>query len=120
VEFKYLVVGILVLILISLGRALYYLTSNKEADGGKMVKALAWRIGLPGLDRSAAGALNHPRLPRYSQYTKINSPSQTTSTKCQYQDTASKPKCRCGVKWPLSTLNQMTVSMMAPTVTCMP
>ncbi|MGA9025031.1 MAG: twin transmembrane helix small protein [Steroidobacteraceae bacterium] len=45
-EFKYLVVGILVLILISLGRALYYLTSNKEADGGKMVKALAWRIGL--------------------------------------------------------------------------
>jgi hypothetical protein len=22
------------------------LTSNKEADGGKMVKALAWRIGL--------------------------------------------------------------------------
>jgi hypothetical protein len=27
-----------------------------------------------------------------SQYTKINSPSQTTSTKCQYQATASNAK----------------------------
>ena len=46
VEFKYLVVAILVLILVSLGRALYYLTSRKQDDGIKMVKALAWRIGL--------------------------------------------------------------------------
>jgi hypothetical protein len=46
VAFKYLVVGILVLILVSLGRALYYLSSSKQDDGGKMVKALAWRIGL--------------------------------------------------------------------------
>ncbi len=28
----------------------------------------------------------------YSQYTKINRPSHTTSTKCQYQAAASKPK----------------------------
>jgi hypothetical protein len=46
VAFKYLVVAMLVLILISLGKALYHLTSSKPEDGGKMVKALAWRIGL--------------------------------------------------------------------------
>jgi formate/nitrite transporter FocA (FNT family) len=46
VEFKYLVVAMLALILISLGRALYFLTSRKSDDGAKMVKALAWRIGL--------------------------------------------------------------------------
>lgn len=36
----------LVLILISLGRALFYLSSTREDDGKKMVAALAWRIGL--------------------------------------------------------------------------
>ena len=36
----------LVLILISLGKALFHLTSSKPEDAGKMVKALAWRIGL--------------------------------------------------------------------------
>ena len=36
----------LALILISLARALYHLTSAKPQDGAKMVKALAWRIGL--------------------------------------------------------------------------
>jgi Protein of unknown function (DUF2909) len=46
VEFKYLVIAMLVLILISLGKALYHLTSSKPEDGAKMVKALAWRIGL--------------------------------------------------------------------------
>jgi len=46
VEFKYLIVAMLVLILISLGKALYHLTSSKADDGAKMVKALAWRIGL--------------------------------------------------------------------------
>jgi hypothetical protein len=35
-----------VLILISLGRALFYLSSSREEDGRKMVAALAWRIGL--------------------------------------------------------------------------
>jgi hypothetical protein len=44
--FKYLVIVMLVLILISLGRALFLLTSRKPEDGAKMVKALAWRIGL--------------------------------------------------------------------------
>ena len=34
------------LIVISLGKALFYLSSAKPEDGGKMVKALAWRIGL--------------------------------------------------------------------------
>ena len=46
VELKYLVVAMLVLILISLARALYHLTSGKSQDGAAMVKALAWRIGL--------------------------------------------------------------------------
>ncbi len=36
----------LLLILLSLGRALFHLTSSKPDDGAKMVKALAWRIGL--------------------------------------------------------------------------
>ena len=45
-EFKYLVIAMLVLILVSLGRALFFLTSSKAEDGAKMVKALAWRIGL--------------------------------------------------------------------------
>jgi hypothetical protein len=46
VEFKYLVIAMLLLILISLGKALFHLTSRKPDDGAKMVKALAWRIGL--------------------------------------------------------------------------
>ena len=46
VVFKYLVVAMLVLILISLAKALFHLTSSKPEDGAKMVKALAWRIGL--------------------------------------------------------------------------
>ncbi len=45
-EFKYLVVVILALILISLGKALFHLSSSKPGDSIKMVKALAWRIGL--------------------------------------------------------------------------
>jgi len=46
VEFKYLVIVILLLILISLGKALFHLSSSKPDQSGKMVKALAWRIGL--------------------------------------------------------------------------
>jgi hypothetical protein len=46
VEFKYLVIAILLLIVASLGKALYHLASNKPDDSGKMVKALAVRIGL--------------------------------------------------------------------------
>jgi hypothetical protein len=46
VEFKYLVIMILVLIIISLGKALFHLSSSKPGDSGKMVKALAWRIAL--------------------------------------------------------------------------
>ncbi len=45
-EFKYLILAMLVLIVISLGKALYHLSSNKRGDDMKMVKALAWRIGL--------------------------------------------------------------------------
>jgi TRAP-type C4-dicarboxylate transport system permease large subunit len=46
VGFKYLVVAMLVLILISLAKALYHMTRTQQDDGAKMVKALAWRIGL--------------------------------------------------------------------------
>lgn len=44
--FKYLVLVVLALILISLGKALFHLSSTKPEDSGKMVKALAWRVGL--------------------------------------------------------------------------
>ncbi len=46
VEFKYVVLGLLALIVISLGKALFHLSSSKPQDAGKMVKALSWRIGL--------------------------------------------------------------------------
>ncbi len=45
-EFKYLVIVILLLILVSLGKALFHLSSSKPDQSGKMVKALGWRIGL--------------------------------------------------------------------------
>lgn len=45
-EFKYLIVAMLVVIVISLAKALFHLTSSKPEDATKMVKALAWRIGL--------------------------------------------------------------------------
>ena len=44
--FKYAVIALLALILISLGKALFHLSSSRPEDGAKMVKALAWRIGL--------------------------------------------------------------------------
>ena len=44
--FKYLILVMLLLILISLGKALFHLSSAREDDGKKMVAALAWRIGL--------------------------------------------------------------------------
>jgi hypothetical protein len=43
---KYVIVVMLALILISLGKALFHLSSRKPEDGTKMVTALAWRIGL--------------------------------------------------------------------------
>ncbi|MDP9064936.1 MAG: DUF2909 domain-containing protein [Pseudomonadota bacterium] len=46
VEFKYLVIVILVLILISLGKALFHLSSARAGQSGKMVKALSWRVAL--------------------------------------------------------------------------
>ncbi len=44
--FKYLVIGMLALIVLSLGKALFHLSSNEQEAGAKMVKALTWRIGL--------------------------------------------------------------------------
>jgi len=44
--FKYLILVMLALILISLGKALFHLSSPREDEGTKMVAALAWRIGL--------------------------------------------------------------------------
>src|SRR5450830_2024244 len=60
-------------------------------------------------------------LPRhYNQYTTTYRPSQTTSTKCQYQAAPSKPKWCSGVKWPFSTRYKITDNMMAPMVTWKP
>ncbi|HMD29696.1 MAG TPA: twin transmembrane helix small protein [Steroidobacteraceae bacterium] len=44
--FKYLIVAMLALILISLGKALFHLSRSSQQDGKKMVSSLAWRIGL--------------------------------------------------------------------------
>jgi Protein of unknown function (DUF2909) len=44
--FKYLIVAMLALILISLGKALFHLSRSGQEDGKKMVASLAWRIGL--------------------------------------------------------------------------
>jgi len=46
VAFKTLVIVILLLILGSLGKALFHLSSTDPLQRGKMAKALAWRIGL--------------------------------------------------------------------------
>jgi hypothetical protein len=46
VEFKYLVVAILLLIVASLAKALFHLSSSKPGESSKMVKALGVRIGL--------------------------------------------------------------------------
>jgi hypothetical protein len=50
VGFKYLIILMLVLIIGSLGKALYHLSSSKPEDqknnSRKMVRALTWRIGL--------------------------------------------------------------------------
>jgi hypothetical protein len=46
VQFKYLVIAILVVIVLSLGKALFHLSSSKPGNSAKMVKALSWRIGL--------------------------------------------------------------------------
>ncbi len=46
VEFKTVVIVILMLILVSLGKALFHLSSSGPGNSGKMVKALSWRIGL--------------------------------------------------------------------------
>jgi hypothetical protein len=49
-RFKYLIILMLVLIIGSLGKALYHLSSTKPQDesnnSAKMVRALTWRIGL--------------------------------------------------------------------------
>jgi TRAP-type C4-dicarboxylate transport system permease large subunit len=46
VSFKYLIILMLVLIIGSLGKALYHLSARTPGDSRKMVKALTWRIGL--------------------------------------------------------------------------
>ena len=56
----------------------------------------------------------------FNQYTNVNSNSQTTSTKCQYQLAASKPKWFSGEKWPRMHRSNMTKRMTVPRVTCIP
>jgi hypothetical protein len=46
VEFRYLVIVILALILGSLGKALVHLSNSRPEDANRMFKALAWRVGL--------------------------------------------------------------------------
>jgi hypothetical protein len=46
VTFKYLIILMLLLIIGSLGKALYHLSQRTPGDSRKMVNALTWRIGL--------------------------------------------------------------------------
>jgi len=46
VAFKYLIIVMLVLIVGSLGKALFHLSADTPGDSRKMVKALTWRISL--------------------------------------------------------------------------
>ena len=50
----------------------------------------------------------------------INKNSHTTSTKCQYQAAASKPKWCSLVKWFKYNLNKQTVRKIVPMITCAP
>lgn len=43
--FKIFIITLLVIVLVSLGSALYHLVSNKE-NSDKLIKSLTWRIGL--------------------------------------------------------------------------
>jgi Protein of unknown function (DUF2909) len=44
--FKFIALAALVLILLSLGKALIHLSKPGAQDGDKMLRALTWRIGL--------------------------------------------------------------------------
>ena len=70
-------------------------------------------------ERGMPVGTGHPRC-THSQYTNTNRPSQTTSTKCQYQATASKAKWLCGLKWRLAARKSTAASMIAPMVTWKP
>src|SRR5690606_25170036 len=65
-----------------------------------------------------SGAWRH-QPPEY-QDTTTHRHSHTTSTKCQYQAAASKPKWCCGVKCPLIARNRQTARKMVPTMTWKP
>jgi hypothetical protein len=43
---RYVVIGVLLLILASLGSALFYMVTERGRDSRRMVKALAIRVGL--------------------------------------------------------------------------
>jgi O-antigen/teichoic acid export membrane protein len=45
VIFKIIIVILLLVVLVSLGSALYHLV-NSKGDSGKLLKSLTWRIGL--------------------------------------------------------------------------
>ena len=44
--FKIIIVVMLLVVIVSLGSALYHLVVNKEGTSEKLVKSLTWRIGL--------------------------------------------------------------------------
>jgi hypothetical protein len=44
--FKAIIIVFLIVILYALGSALFYLTRDQKRDHTRIVKALAWRIGL--------------------------------------------------------------------------
>ena len=144
---KIIVLLFILVILGSLGCALFYLVKDR-GQSDRTVKALTVRIAVSAAVHPAQAGFyfgliptqnRNPKSPHggkamrlnclrvesvvgacYSQYTRTNNSNHTTSTKCQYQDTASKPKWLSGLKCPASDRKKITVSMMTPSVTWKP
>src|SRR5690606_38587316 len=83
-----------------------------------------------GRDKQIGAGLEAPRRRKLdlsvgldqpkTTYMKTKRNSHTTSTKCQYQAAASRPKCFCGVIWPAITRSRQTARKMVPMTTCAP
>src|SRR5262249_10933664 len=78
------------------------------------VGAARGRPGQVGID--PVGARQWPQPAPKITYRNVNRNSQTTSTKCQYQAAASKPKCFWGEKPPFISRIRHTVRKIEPTI----
>ncbi len=104
-----------------------YITHVAVAEPCRAVaRPAASRPGAVGLgneirQKAPSGAFFLPcPVAAHIQYTRMYSPSQTTSTKCQYQAAPSKPKWRSAVKCPFCNRRVMKNNISMPTSTWKP